>query len=75
MIYEFSNIKLFQVYLTLHSYSQMWLIPWSHTKKLADDYDDMMYLARQATEAIQKVHGSQYQLGTTPSLLYTTSGT
>ncbi|XP_001949019.4 carboxypeptidase B [Acyrthosiphon pisum] len=63
-----------QVYLTLHSYSQMWLVPWSHTKKLADDYDDMMYLARQATEAIQKVHGSHYQLGTTPSLLYTTSG-
>jgi len=52
----------------------MWLVPWSHTKKLADDYDDMMYLARQATEAIQKVHGSQYRLGTTPSLLYTTSG-
>jgi len=53
----------------------MWLVPWSHTKKHADDYDDLMYLARQATEAIQKVHGSHYQLGTTPSLLYTTSGT
>ncbi|XP_025409670.1 carboxypeptidase B-like [Sipha flava] len=63
-----------QVYLTLHSYSQMWLVPWSHTKKLADDYDDMMYLARQATESIQRVHGSQYQLGTSPSLLYATSG-
>lgn len=71
----FQNIKLFQVYLTLHSYSQMWLIPWGHTKKQADDYDDMMYLARQATEAIQKVHGTQYQLGNSPSLLYATSGT
>lgn len=70
----FLDNECLQVYLTLHSYSQMWLVPWSHTKKLADDYDDMMYLARQATEAIQKVHGSQYRLGTTPSLLYTTSG-
>lgn len=52
----------------------MWLVPWSHTKKRADDYDDMMYMARQATEAIQKVHGSQYELGTSPSLLYATSG-
>lgn len=52
----------------------MWLVPWSHTKKRAEDYDDMMYLARQATEAIKKVHGTHYQLGTSPSLLYTTSG-
>jgi len=53
----------------------MWLVPWGHTKKRADDYDDMMYLARQATEAILKQHGSQYALGTSPSLLYATSGT
>lgn len=52
----------------------MWLVPWGHTKKRAEDYDDMMYLARQATEAIKKVHGSHYQLGTSPSLLYATSG-
>lgn len=52
----------------------MWLVPWSHTKKRAEDYDDMMYLARQATESIKKVHGSHYQLGTSPSLLYATSG-
>lgn len=53
----------------------MWLVPWSHTKKRVEDYDDLIYVARQATEAIKKVHGTHYELGTSPTLLYATSGT
>ncbi|XP_050426299.1 carboxypeptidase B-like isoform X2 [Adelges cooleyi] len=63
-----------QVYISLHSYSQMWLIPWSHSKRRLEDYDDLVYVARHATDAMQKVHGSHYQLGTSPTLLYATSG-
>lgn len=63
-----------QVYLTLHSYSQMWLIPWGYTKYRVRDYDDLMFMGRKAVDALQKVHGTKYEVGTSPSLLYPTSG-
>lgn len=63
------------VYLTLHSYSQMWLVPWSFTQKRVKDYDDLVYMGRKAIEALKKVYGTEYELGTSTSLLYPTSGT
>lgn len=63
-----------KAYLTLHSYSQMWLLPWGYTKQVAKDHDDMMYLGRRAVEALQKVHGTNYKIGSSPQLLYPTSG-
>ncbi|XP_050533724.1 carboxypeptidase B-like isoform X1 [Daktulosphaira vitifoliae] len=64
----------FQVYISLHSYSQMWLVPWSHSRKRIEDYDDLMYVARHATEAIKMRHGTNYRLGSSPGLLYSISG-
>ena len=66
-----SKIKL---YLTMHAYSQMWLLPWRYTKKKAGDYDDLMNMGRKAVDALNRVSGTLYQLGPAPSLLYPTSG-
>ncbi|XP_014287173.1 carboxypeptidase B [Halyomorpha halys] len=63
-----------KAYLTLHSYSQMWLLPWGYTRQIAKDHDDLMYVGRRAIEALQKVHGTNYKIGSSPSLLYPTSG-
>ena len=30
------------VYLTLHSYGQYWLTPWGYSRRLPDDYDDLV---------------------------------
>lgn len=60
--------------MSLHSYSQMWLIPWSYTKSKVKDYEDLMYLAEKAVHALQKVHGTKYEVGSSPVLLYPTSG-
>lgn len=63
------------MYLTLHSYSQMWLLPWSHTRSKPADYSDLMNVAKKAINAITKVHGTHYQIGPTTDLMYPTSGT
>lgn len=62
------------MYLTLHSYSQMWLLPWSHTRTKSSDYSDMINVAKKAINAIAKVHGTHYQLGPMTDLMYPISG-
>lgn len=61
-------------FLTLHSYSQMWLVPWGYTRARVKDYDDLVYMGRKAIEALNKVHGTEYEIGTSTSMLYPTSG-
>ncbi|CAA9994178.1 unnamed protein product [Nesidiocoris tenuis] len=63
-----------KAYLTLHSYSQMLLLPWGYTKQNPKDYDDLMYLGRKAIESLTRMYGTPYKIGTSPSLLYPTSG-
>lgn len=63
------------MYLTLHSYSQMWLVPWGYTRSKPSDYSDLMNVAKKAINAIMKVHGTNYQLGPSAELMYPTSGT
>ncbi|RZF49063.1 hypothetical protein LSTR_LSTR008349 [Laodelphax striatellus] len=63
-----------KVFLTLHAYSQMWLIPWSYTKSKAKDYDDLMFLGKRAINALQKIYGTEFHLGSSPSLLYPIAG-
>uniref|UniRef100_A0A8D8VY90 Carboxypeptidase B n=2 Tax=Cacopsylla melanoneura TaxID=428564 RepID=A0A8D8VY90_9HEMI len=63
-----------QAYLTLHAYSQMWLIPWSYTKTKVEDYEDLMFMGRKAIEALKKVNGIHYDIGSSTSLLYATAG-
>ncbi|KAK9507608.1 hypothetical protein O3M35_007428 [Rhynocoris fuscipes] len=68
------NSEHIKAYITLHSYSQMLLVPWGYTRQTIKDYDELMYVARKAAEALQKVHGTEYTVGTSPNLLYPTSG-
>ncbi|XP_020278332.1 carboxypeptidase B-like [Pseudomyrmex gracilis] len=69
-----ANKQHIRMYLTLHSYSQMWLLPWSHTRSKPADYSDLMNVAKKAINAITKVHGTHYQIGPTTDLMYPTSG-
>ncbi|XP_046604830.1 carboxypeptidase A4-like [Neodiprion virginianus] len=72
--YILANRQSIRMYLTLHAYSQMWLVPWGYTKIRPPDFEELANVARKATSAILKVHGTQYQVGASPELLYPTSG-
>jgi len=66
------NIKFYQ---TLHSYSQLILIPWGYTTDTAPGYYAMYDLALRGNEALAAVHGQTYEAGCIPCVLYTASGT
>jgi carboxypeptidase A2 len=62
------------VYLSLHSYGQYWLTPWGFTYRLPTDYNDMVLIASEATEAIRRTHGRRYTVGPSSHLMYLASG-
>ncbi|KAK8782959.1 hypothetical protein V5799_015700, partial [Amblyomma americanum] len=61
-------------YITFHSYSQLWLTPWGYTALKPANYLELARAARVATAALEKVHGTKYNVGTSTSLLYVASG-
>lgn len=62
------------VYITLHSYSQKWLMPWNSNNLKTQDYADLLYVGRKAVEALKKTHGIQYDLVTKNENMYAISG-
>ena len=62
-------------YQTLHSYSQLILIPWGYTETPAPGYDAMYNLALNGYEPLHAVHGEYYEVGCIPCVLYTAAGT
>ncbi|CAG0879287.1 unnamed protein product [Cyprideis torosa] len=62
------------IYLSLHSYSQLILLPFGNTYKHPPDYDELMNIARQGEVAIQRAGGGYWRSGTFSDLLYLASG-
>jgi len=66
------QIKFYQ---TLHSYSQLILMPWGYTTSHAPGYDAMFDLGNRGNDALFAVHGKFYEVGCIPCVLYTAAGT
>lgn len=56
------------LYLSLHSYSQMILIPWGYTHRRPPKYGEMERVARIAAEEMAS-RGTTYKVGTATRLL------
>ena len=65
------QIKFFN---TIHSYSQLVLLPWGDTTDNAPGYDKLKNLADKSNEALYAVHGTRFDVGCIPCLLYVASG-
>ena len=65
------QIKFFN---TIHSYSQLVLLPWGDTTSPAPGYDKLKNLADKSNEALYAVHGTRFDVGCIPCLLYIASG-
>uniref|UniRef100_A0A673XQN9 Carboxypeptidase O n=1 Tax=Salmo trutta TaxID=8032 RepID=A0A673XQN9_SALTR len=61
-------------FLTIHSYSQLILVPYGHPNISAPNYDELMEVGLGAAKAIKAVHGMDYTVGTSPDILYANSG-
>jgi len=61
-------------YNSIHSYSQLVLLPWGFTNDLPDDYQELKTLADKGADALKAVHGKTYEVGCIPCMLYIASG-
>ncbi|EFO26494.1 hypothetical protein LOAG_01994 [Loa loa] len=64
-----------KVYVSLHSYGQLFLAPWGYTNDKPNNYYDQKQAASLAVEAIRKKTGAKYNYGTISELMYPASGT
>lgn len=65
------NLKFFN---SIHSYSQLILLPWGFTETPTPNYDKMFALATKANDELRAVHNKEYEVGCIPCLLYIASG-
>lgn len=72
---KFSWSKLtLQVYLSLHSYSQLILLPYGFDRVLPKDFESLKTLGDEAAEAMLQSGGAFYAVGNTVEILYEASG-
>ncbi|XP_068446845.1 carboxypeptidase O-like [Clinocottus analis] len=64
----------FLCFLTIHSYSQLLLVPYGNPNFTASNYDELMKVGLAAAAVIKSVHGMNYTVGTSPDVLYANSG-
>jgi len=62
------------VFISIHCYSQLWLVPWSAYSYKPADYDELMRVGNLAAAAIESVNGLPFVVGTPPDILYVASG-
>jgi len=61
-------------YNTLHSYSQLILLPWSYTDTPPDNYAELLEIATLGADSLHDTHGKTYEVGCIPCILYVASG-
>ncbi|KAG0701372.1 Carboxypeptidase B [Chionoecetes opilio] len=70
-ITRLGNLK---VYLTFHSFSQLWMYPWGFTTDLPSDWKDLDDLAQDAVKALTAIHGTHYEIGSSTNTIYAAAG-
>lgn len=53
-----------RAYYALHSYSQIWLLPWGWTSELPEDFEELKRFGDVGIEALTLVHGTHYDIST-----------
>ncbi|XP_038672556.1 carboxypeptidase B-like [Scyliorhinus canicula] len=69
-----SHSSTIKAYLTIHSYSQKCLFPYSYTYALAFDHEELNNLASNAVDALTSLYGTPFEFGPGANSLYIASG-
>ena len=72
--YLWDNRDSIRVYMSLHSYSQMWLYPWGYKKGRTSVNSSLERKAVKAVNALRKFYGTNFKYGPSGALLYPASG-
>ncbi|XP_036935042.1 carboxypeptidase B [Acanthopagrus latus] len=68
------NKSTIKAYLTIHSYSQLLLFPYSYTYDLAADHNELMKVAEGASSALRSLYGTRYTSGPGATTIYPAAG-
>uniref|UniRef100_A0A8C8SD32 Carboxypeptidase B2 n=1 Tax=Pelusios castaneus TaxID=367368 RepID=A0A8C8SD32_9SAUR len=63
-----------KAYITMHSYSQMVLFPYSYTKNKSKDHDELLRVANKVTDAIRTTSQKIYDSGPGAQTIYLAPG-
>ncbi|XP_056420807.1 carboxypeptidase B isoform X2 [Hyla sarda] len=69
-----ANIPSIKAYLTIHSYSQMLLFPYSYSYSLAKDHTELNNVAKGAVAALTGLYGTKYTYGPGGKTIYLAAG-
>jgi len=70
-----SNNKTLKAFVALHSYSDLFMNPYGYKRKTyPEDVEELKALANKATAALKAVHGTTFEVGSPPDVLYAASG-
>ncbi|XP_077344379.1 carboxypeptidase B-like [Lithobates pipiens] len=69
-----ANIDSIKAYLTIHSYGQMLLFPYSYTSALSKDHNELNTVAKDAVSALTSLYGTKYTYGPGASTIYLAAG-
>uniref|UniRef100_A0A3Q2ECV0 Carboxypeptidase B n=1 Tax=Cyprinodon variegatus TaxID=28743 RepID=A0A3Q2ECV0_CYPVA len=69
-----SNKSTIKAYITVHSYSQLLLFPYSYSYGLAADHSELMSVAKGASSALTSLYGTRYTYGPGASTIYPAAG-
>ncbi|XP_038058638.1 carboxypeptidase B-like [Patiria miniata] len=61
-------------FIDFHAYSQLWMTPYGYDTVLPDNYQEQYNLAKDATDALRKVNGTDYTVGNIADVIYKASG-
>ncbi|KAG7487497.1 hypothetical protein MATL_G00024180 [Megalops atlanticus] len=68
------NRSIIKAYLTVHSYSQLLLFPYSYTYQLAEHHSELMSVAEGAAKALRSLYGTRYTSGPGATTIYPAAG-
>jgi hypothetical protein len=62
------------LFVSIHCYSNFWLVPWGGQTTKPSDYNELKRVGDAAVDALRAVNGLNFVVGTPPDLLYVASG-
>lgn len=71
---QHANKYRIQTYLSLHSFSQLFMFPYGHVADRVRNYDDLKKIGERAVAAIKSTHGKVYVTGSSIETIYPNSG-
>ncbi|XP_037961158.1 zinc carboxypeptidase [Teleopsis dalmanni] len=74
MVRFLQSIPDIKVYLAMHSYGNLCLLPYGHTNELPPNYDVMEYICKGFAKGVASVFNTQYLVGPSGKLNYPVSG-